>query len=266
MSLPRLSVLIFSRNDVDHLRNCLQLLRGSASVISLEVLVFDNASEDQTLALLEQTRAEGGLELRWIAESDETSFSAGNNVLLADARAPWVLFLNPDTLPQPQSLRTCVEAAEYCKDLGLLSPRLRYPDGSHQPTGWFLPRPGQLIREHGLGRGREVPAGEGEFTEVGWLMGCFLLGCRDHLRQLGGFDEAFWFHGTDLELCARVAASGRRVVRLESEELIHVGHRTWDSERRRASQDAMVQWLARDVGPISAAGVAGLSQVVERLR
>ena len=266
MTLPRLSVLIFSRNDVAHLRNCLELLRAGSSMLSLEVLVFDNASEDNTLALLEQTRAEGGLDLRWIAEPCETSFSIGNNALLEDARAPLVLFLNPDTLPQPKSLLACVEAAERCKDLGLLSPRLRYPDGSHQPTGWFLPRPGQLLREHGLGYGREVPAVAGQMTEVGWLMGCFLLGCREHLRDLGGFDEAFWFHGTDLELCARVGASGRRVVRLESEELIHIGHRTWDSERRQSCQAAMVQWLARDVGPVAAAGVAGLTQVVERLR
>jgi GT2 family glycosyltransferase len=261
---PQLSVLVFTRNDAAHLQACLQSLVEEPPSCSFEVRVFDNASEDRSLEVL-STFAEQ-LPLSWVAAEIETSFSIGNNRLLELAAGELVLFLNPDTRPSGAALDACASLVRSLPEVGLVSPRLVYPDGTHQGTGWHLPGPGRLLVEHtGLGQ-REVPPAPSGITDVGWLMGCFLMGRRELLRSLGGFDESFWFHGTDLELCARVIASGARVLRVEGEVLVHTGHKSWDRERREASQQALTQWLRRDHGPLAAEGVRLAARWAEVVR
>ena len=260
----RLSILVFSRNDADHLRNCLETLVASPPQCSYEVRVFDNASEDESLVVLGEFLEL--LPLSWIAATEETSFSDGNNRLLAEARGVLVVFLNPDTQPEGPLLDRCSSLFEDASDLGLVSPCLIYPDGSHQPTGWHLPSPTRLLREHiGLAR-RERPGGTGSLTDVGWLMGCFLMGEREFLSQLDGFDEAFWFHGTDLELCSRVHSAGRRVARVEDCVLLHVGHQEWDRSRREAVHAALIQWLGREYGAVVSGGAGVAARLMESLR
>ncbi len=238
-----LSIVIFTRNDVSHLRACLHALATSPPARPCEILVFDNASEDDTASFL----ATAPVAVSVLGTPKETSFSAGNNQGLAAASHPLVLFLNPDTEPSGPLLDDACESLLAAPEAALLGPRLRYPDGSAQSNGWALPTPGTLVAER-LGRPRELPQGPGPLTDVGWLMGCFLLGRREELLASGGFDERFWFHGTDLEICARARARGRRVVRLERQTLLHVGHPDWDPARRARSREATALWLDRDVG------------------
>jgi len=260
MSLA-LSIVIFTRDDADHLGRCLSSLATDPPAVSFETIVIDNASNDDTA----EVTGAAAVGARHVHLAEETSFSVGNNIGLREARGEWVLFLNPDTLPTGDVLDRCVAALED-GGWGLVSPRLRYPDGSHQPTGWHLPSPSQLVRERLAGVSREVPMQDAGVTEVGWLMGCFLMGRRSTLTERGGFDEAFWFHGTDLEICAGFAGGPLKVGRVEEATMVHVGHRGWDAERRGKSQAALVQWLRRDHGATSAEVVGAAAALVEAMR
>ena len=261
---PLLSIVVFTRDDADHLRRCLRALGARPPEAPWEVLVVDNASTDATAEVVADE--ERGLPLTSLRLERETSFSVGNNLGLRRAAGEFVLFLNPDTLPAGPALDRCLAVLRDQPRVGLVSPRLTYPDGAHQPTGWHLPGPRQLLAER-LGRSdREVPADPVGLTTVGWLMGCFLMGRRSMLDGLGGFDEDFWFDGTDLELCSRVNARGLQVVRVEDVEIVHVGHRTWTPARRRASHEALVRWLRRDHGPVPARAIASAAALARRWR
>ena len=259
-----LSVIIFSRDDAENLRRCLASLRDDSPSSLCEVIVIDNASVDDTAAVLAEFS--GSLPLQVVSRTIDTSFSIGNNLGLALAGGEHVLFLNPDTLPTAAVIARCIEALESSPMAGLVGPRLVHPRGVQQANGWQLPHPLRLVGEHVGFVSREVPAAGGRCTEVGWLMGCFLLGRRSLIVDLGGFDEEFWFHGTDLELCARVRAAGRAVLRVEDVVMLHVGHQGWDSARRRASQRALVQYTRRQHGRVAARGVASLAHLAEVLR
>ncbi len=262
---PQLTIVIFTRNDADHLRRCLGALIASPATASIEVVVFDNASQDDTPDVV----ADAALQLeecRLLRTEVETSFSDGNNRGLAEARGRYVLFLNPDTEPTGAVLDSVLDVVHHDAAIGLVSPRLHYPDGEHQATGWHLPTPVGLAQERLRLRTRDVEASPGiPHTDVGWLMGCFLLGPTEFVRELGGFDEAFWFHGTDLEICARVLRAGRRVVRLETVSMLHVGHREWDADRTLKSHEALVQYLRRDHG-VAVGAIGALTVAAERLR
>ncbi len=259
-----LSVVIFSRNDAEHLARCLEALQEDPPAALHEVLVVDNASRDHSLEVVQSFAAR--LPVQVLPLREDTAFSVGNNLGLESASGESVLFLNPDTLPTAEIIGRCLEILSSEPNAGLVGPRLLYPGGEHQGNGWHLPAPGRLLSEHVGLAAREVSSSVGGLTEVGWLMGCFLLGHRQVLRELGGFDEDFWFHGTDLELCARVVGRGYRVLRVEDVAMVHVGHRGWDSARRRASHEALVRYTRREHGALAAAGVGSLAQLVEALR
>jgi len=237
-----ISIVVFTRDDAEWLERCLGSLTAEPPAEDYEVIVFDNCSRDDSAERVRAWRGAGGERASLIQAQRDTSFSEGNNLGLRAAAGDLVLFLNPDTEPRGHILDACAATLRSQGDVGLVGPCLRFPSGAGQANGWALPTVGQLVAEK-LGRAARHARPTGEQTDVGWLMGCFLMGRRADLSAIGGFDERFWFHGTDLELCARVGDEGWRVTRLEGVELVHRGHADWSLARRRASWRATAQWL-----------------------
>lgn len=242
---PDLSILVFTRNDGPFLQGCLGTLIAEPPALRFEVLIFDNLSTDDTADQLDFLCP--ALPSRRFRAVEDTSFSVGNNRLAEEARGEILLIVNADTVPRAEILERGHQALLDPRCV-LAGPRLRYPDGEDQPNGWYLPTLHQRLRER-LGHPREVPPGPSTATPVGWLMGCCLFARRADWRSMGGFDPRFWFHGTDLELGARMGRKGE-VRRLEDVELIHHGHRGWDRQRRQATRAATTRWIRRDFGAL----------------
>lgn len=238
-----ISVLIFTRDDAEWLERCLGSLAGD-SPEALDVVVFDNMSRDESGAVVRAWRGARGEVARLITASVDTSFSEGNNALIAAAEGDVCVILNPDTEPAPAMLHAAAERLRTSVDVAMVGPSLVFPDGAPQGNGWRLPTPGQLLAERLTGREREVPPSGTGATDVGWLMGCCLVAHTVELRAVGGFDLAYWFHGTDLELCGRMGRRGR-ILRLDDEVLIHRGHREWTPARVSAARRATARWLLR---------------------
>jgi GT2 family glycosyltransferase len=82
-----------------------------------------------------------------------------------------------------------------------------------------------------------APGGDAP-VEIDWCHGAFLLGRRDELRALGGFDESYFLYAEDMDLCFRVHASGKAVVYLPQVSIEHDGNRAGEAllgERRAAA-------------------------------
>ncbi len=108
-------------------------------------------------------------------------------------------------------------------DVGVVGPRLLYPDRTVQHAGMFL---------SGAGIGRHTfrfAAAEdpGYFglalteREASAVTGACMLMRRAHFDALGGFDEAHDVINNDLDFCLRTAEAGRRVVYTPHATLIH---------------------------------------------
>ncbi|MCO4773076.1 MAG: glycosyltransferase family 2 protein [Deltaproteobacteria bacterium] len=243
-----ISILIFTRDDEEWLSRCLRTLRDDPPAEPIEVIVFDNLSQDHTAALVRAWRGAQGERAGLLLPKQDTSFSRGNNLLLDAAAGELALFLNPDTECGGALLDAGAFTLRADPTIALAGPRLVFPDGTHQSNGWALPSPVQLLKEKLAGAPRELPTSGTGLTDVGWLMGCWLMGRTEQLRRLGGFDERYWFLATDLELCGRAHQLGR-LVRLDEHVLLHRGHQSWPESRRRASHKATLQWLLRSLRP-----------------
>jgi GT2 family glycosyltransferase len=123
---PLGAVVIVTYNCAGYIRGCLESLRHAAD--GWEVITVDNGSGDDTVQVIAK-------EFPWatlIATGANRGFSAGNNTGAARATAPWLFFLNPDTIVSPGALDALLAAAAEHRAT-VIAPRLNEPDGRYQP-------------------------------------------------------------------------------------------------------------------------------------
>src|SRR5262245_42715777 len=97
-------VIIVNYNADAFLSRCVASLPDFVS----RVIVVDNASEDNSLALLEQTVPTDD-RLHIIRTGKNPGFAGGCNVGIAASTAKHLLFLNPDCVMQPGSLQRLLD-------------------------------------------------------------------------------------------------------------------------------------------------------------
>jgi GT2 family glycosyltransferase len=138
-------------------------------------------------------------------------FAGGSNLGARLTSAAIVLFLNPDTIPEPGAIEAIAGAFARWPDAAGVVPRLVDFDGAPQ-TGWQLRRlPSPLaLLAHALffapGRAQVEPA-EGAAVEQPAAAALALR--RTCLDAIGGFDERFfpaWWE--DVDLARRIAGAG----------------------------------------------------------
>ncbi len=229
MSRPELSVVIVSYRCADLLAECLDSLSLNRADVDMEVMVVDNASGDDTVAVAER--------YPWVqveALDDNLGFARANNRAMDRARGRAVLVLNPDTVLPEGSLRQCLDYLWADPAIGVLSPRLIDREGRldrrcHRgfPTLWSsfcyfttLDRvlKGPRSRWYTMGH---VP--EDQTLDVESVSGAFMLMPADAMRHVGGFDEQFFMYAEDIDLSLRFVKAGYRVVYWPRVEVVHVG-------------------------------------------
>lgn len=185
------------------------------------LLVVDNDSGASYLEALTQALAG---KARVIPAGRNGGFGYGNNIGVKHA-APsrYVLFLNPDVVIHPGALETLVRYMDAQEDVGAVSPKVLFPDGSLQPLNkrhptvldLFLRRfaPAFLRRMPRVQRRLDYYAmldvGYDAPCEVEFMTGCFMLVRRAVLEQTGGFDERYFMYLEDADLTRRIDAHAR---------------------------------------------------------
>jgi N-acetylglucosaminyl-diphospho-decaprenol L-rhamnosyltransferase len=188
------SAIVVNYRTAERLPALLAALHSNG--VPLETIVVDSASPD-----MEKARAAGADV--FLPLSGNRGFGAAANAGAREAKAPLLLFANPDVKLEPGTIAALVAAIGSSAAVG---PRLLDEQGEHQvgdcgeePTvlralGYALGAPGLFHRET---RGR-----------VGWLTGTFLLVRKDAFLAVSGFDESFFLFGEDVDLGRRLARAG----------------------------------------------------------
>lgn len=224
-----ISVIIVSYNSGTLLLECVQsVLCSSADV---EVIVSDNDSTDCSIeALAELTSRDPRLVI--LRNSGNLGFAKGNNTALARASGDYVLFLNPDCIVGRDALAQMIAAMDAHPNAGMAGCLIRNPDGSEQSgCRRQIPTPRHaLARMFVLGQRKnlksnhlltdldplpEVP------TPVEAISGAFMFIRRELLKQIGSFDEAYFMHWEDLDLCLRIRNAGWDILFVPSVEIVH---------------------------------------------
>jgi len=233
-----LTIAIVSYNAKEELAACLESVFASTRLDSYEVIVADNASTDGTVEML----ADRFPRVRIIASPDNLGFGRASNLCWHEAKSSLVLFLNSDTVVSDRALDRLVELARNRPEAGAIGPRLLYPDGEVQMS--FGAMPGiaseilQKLWNTGYARGKGPLRGAvrkrySRERAVDWVSGACLLTRRDTLETVSGFDENFFLYSEDVDLCARIRATGAQIIFTPEVEIVHLVGRSVSKNRDR---------------------------------
>lgn len=219
MSLA-IAAIIVSYQSASTLDACLARLRAAEAVV--EIRVVDNGSTDATLDIV-QRHASADPRVRFIANPDNPGFAAANNQGVADSRAPWLAFINPDLLVESTTLAAlgrralaigdCLLGVEQVDEQGVPDAAVRRRD----------PDFGAMLRAPGQGGNLAIPADPTQpLQQVPALSGALLLMPRTLFDRIGGWDAGYRLHAEDLDLCRRVREAGAVVAIANDLRALHV--------------------------------------------
>jgi len=241
-----LAVSIVSYRTPGLVRNCLRALDAARDEVELDVTVVDNASGDGSEDIVRR-------EFPWvrvIANARNVGFGAAHNQVLREAAARYAMVLNSDATVLPGALETLVEFMDAHPDVAVAGPKLRYLDGSVQPSRRRFPSAGTLFLESTqvqrfwpdnavLRRYYVADRSEDEAQEVDWLAGACLCVRTRAIDDIGLFDERFFMYSEEIDWCRRFRAAGWRVWYVPSAQAQH--HEGASSRLDLASRDQRFQ-------------------------
>ena len=212
---PRASIIIPVHNHVAHTLACLRAIAAHPPQATIEVLLVDDASSDETAQWL--PRIDG---LRYLRQQRNGGFIASCNIGLAQARGDCVVLLNNDTVPQPGWLDALLATFDQVPDAGLVGSQLCYPDGRLQEAGGVVFADGSAW-SYGRFESPQDPR-YAALRQADYCSGAALAIPRALFNELGGFDTRYapaYYEDTDLAF--RVRASGRRVLVQPASRVVH---------------------------------------------
>lgn len=202
---PRCTIIIVGYNSAHHLARCLDQLVDRVPA-ACEIIVVDNASHDETVALL----ARWADRVRCLPLAENRGFAGGNNAGAALATGEFLVFLNPDTVPQPGWLDALLRPLEQDASIGMTTAQLVLSEQPH-----LINACGNDITWTGLTvcRGLHQPASAwAQPADVAAVSGAAFAIRRTLFEQVGGFDDAYFIYYEDTDLSLRVQLAGYRIV------------------------------------------------------
>ncbi|EGV19409.1 glycoside hydrolase family 99-like domain-containing protein [Thiocapsa marina] len=212
---PEVTILMPVYNQAGFTLCCLQSIAAAPPRASIEIIVIDDASTDETPEML---RAVSGI--RHVRNDVNQGFLLSCNRGAALARGRYLHILNNDTQVQAGWLDALLDVFVHEPDTGIAGSKLIYPSGHLQEAGAALKRNGS-VELIGLNEDPSDPL-YGWRRRVDHCSGASILIEASLFNSLGGFDEVYapaYYEDCDLSL--RVQAAGRHVVYEPSSVVVH---------------------------------------------
>jgi O-antigen biosynthesis protein len=214
---PKVSIIIPTRNSADILHRCLYTLFAKTTYPDFEVLCVDNDSTDPR-ALLEMREAP----VERILFPGTFNYSKANNLGVRHATGEYLVFLNNDI--EVLTSNWIDQFLYYLEqpDVGAVGALLLFPDGTVQHGGVAIGCRGTA--DHVL---RCMPDSDGyagslsSAREVSAVTAACLMMPRSLYEASGGFNEHFFTHYQDVDLCLKIRAQGKRIIFTPHVRFVH---------------------------------------------
>jgi len=232
-SLPQpvdLSILIVTWNSERWIERCLASIKEACDGVEYEVVVYDNASTDATIARITD-------DAHVIRANANDGFAAGTNRALAQSRGRFVFFLNPDCELAPKALTLLVNFLDQNPHASAAAPLLEDESGDSQrefqlrrlPTMRSFAAEVLLFdklfpRNATTAHYRYRDADLTHPIRVEQPAAAAFLIRREVFDEIGPLDERFapaWFE--DVDYCRRLAAAGKEVFAVPAARARHFG-------------------------------------------
>ena len=231
MSEPRLSVVTVSWKTGPHLMDAAKAVLAAPGIDEFVMVSHENPPE--AIAALREL-AERHSNFILIESGENLGFAKGCNIGALAASGELILFLNPDAILAPGSGAQLKQSALSATSRPwVIGARIINPDGSEQAggrRGELTPRAAAIsfLRLDRLIPGlRTLHWERDELPEtmvpVPNVSGAAMMMRRDDFLEIGGFDERYFLHVEDIDLCRSVRVAGGEVWFEPRVEILHFG-------------------------------------------
>jgi N-acetylglucosaminyl-diphospho-decaprenol L-rhamnosyltransferase len=225
--VPDISVVVVNYNTGHLLARMFAALDAAKASLNIDVIAIDNASSDDSVAILESKFPTVTL----IKNSTNVGFGRANNQAIPHARGRYVLLLNTDAFMATDTLEKTVAFMGEHPRCGVLGVKLVGEDGTLQPSCRYFPTPWNVfLQRTGLSwlypTARLVDDMSWDHASIrpcDWVPGCYYLVRSEIIRQLGLFDPRFFLYYEEVDHCHAVKKGGWEVIYYPHTEVVHLG-------------------------------------------
>ena len=228
----QLAVVIINYKTPEMLIDCLESLLPEMQGINAKIVVVDNFSQDDSLLLVQQwidDQAAGDL-VMLIASTENSGFSGGNNTGISAVNADYYLLLNSDTLVRQGAIALMLNAAVENLEVGLVSPRLEWPDARPQESCFRFHTPvSQLIGSANTGlitrllKKYNVPyAVSNQRGFYDWTSFACVLVRAEVFKDIGLMDDGYFMYFEDVAFAYHAQQAGWKVLNVPDAHVVHL--------------------------------------------
>jgi GT2 family glycosyltransferase len=213
------SIIIVAADSGVTLREC--ITRALASGVPVELILVDNGSRDGVPQALARAY-ERDERVRVVYNHANLGFGPAVNVGARQAGGEALLVLNPDCMLEPETLSCMLDVQRVHPDAGVIGAVVCDADGTPDPASRrrdpLLQRSlnemtGRVKRDASRYEGVDISGPMPEAViETENVSGALMLLPRAAFERLGGFDEGYFLHCEDLDLCRRARDAGYKVL------------------------------------------------------
>ncbi len=223
MSNPTVAVVILNFNGKKLLQKFLpSVIENSKSAI---IYVADNASTDDSLLYLKSEFPQ----VKLIELTQNHGFAKGYNVALKQVNADYFVLLNSDVEVTANWLEPIINLMESDKNIAAAQPKILAYNNKDEFE--YAGACGGFIDKYGYPfcRGRIFDTLEKDVNqydnpiEIFWATGACMFVKANVFNQLKGFDDFYFAHMEEIDLCWRIRNTGHKIMAVPAAVVYHVG-------------------------------------------
>jgi len=233
--MAKLSVVILNWNGLSFLKKFIPEVVRTSNIPGVEVVVADNGSADESLPWLKTNFPS----VKTIELDKNYGFTGGYNRALKEITSEYYLILNSDVNPTDGWLEPLIALMDDQSDVAACMPKIRSYDNPSLfeyagAAGGFIDRFGFPFC-----RGRILSNVEQDFgqydnqSEIFWATGACMMVRSSAYWEADGFDEFFFAHMEEIDLCWRLKNLGYKIMYVGKSTVFHVGGGTLPNNNPR---------------------------------
>ncbi len=220
---PTVAIVILNYNGRHYLEKFLPTVLKHSE--GYEIWVADNASTDQSLEWL----ASQYPDVKTLSIAENKGYAGGYNQALSQIDAEYYVLLNSDIEVTPGWIEPVITFMETDKNIAACQPKIRaYDLPTHfeyaGAAGGYMDYLGYPFCRGRIFDTREEDLGQyDDEIDVFWATGACLFVRSDAFHKANGFDERFFAHMEEIDLCWRLLNLGYRITFSGKSVVYHVG-------------------------------------------
>ncbi|MCB1196554.1 glycosyltransferase family 2 protein [bacterium] len=219
-----ISIIIINWNTESLLRMCLEHIAKTIKGYEFEVIVIDNGSKDQSVAMVKSEFSKVIL----IENSENRGFARAVNQGIRIAKGSFIVLLNSDARLEPNAIDVLVTYMNNNPDAGVCGGQLYHENLQRQHSFDNYPTLLSELTNKSILRmlfPKRYPSKKVIFTmpqNVESIIGACMMVRRKCIDSAGMLDEDFFFFMEETEWCLRIRKAGYRIVYHPDAKIIHL--------------------------------------------